>query len=168
MSVLRKFSNLSGIYHSAHGRVGIDECSPTRSSVCEILHHKQQRLSVFGIASLNVGSMTGSSNEVVETVSRRRIDLCCVQDCRWRDASARMLEDKECRYKFFWIGNDLGTGDVGMLLTEKWKDRIFYVKRVSDCLTMIKLVFGEVVITILLLFLSIYAPQLRLTISDKE
>ena len=137
MSVLRKFSNLSGIYHSAHGRVGIDECSPTRSSVCEILHHKQQR-------------------------------LCCVRDCRWRDASARMLEDKECRYKFFWIGNDLGTGDVGMLLTEKWKDRTFYVKRVSDCLTMIKLVFGEVVITILLLFLSIYAPQLRLTISDKE
>ena len=72
------------------------------------------------IASLNVVTLRGRSSEVVETMSRRGIALCCIQECRWRGASTRMIEGKDSRYKCFWIGNKLGAGGVGVLLAEKW------------------------------------------------
>ena len=42
----------------------------------------------FKIASWNIGTMRGRSSEIVETITRRNIDLCCVQEVRWRGASA--------------------------------------------------------------------------------
>ena len=41
----------------------------------------------FRVGTLNVGTMWGGggkSNEVVETVSGRRVDLCCLQETRWK------------------------------------------------------------------------------------
>ena len=60
-------------------------------------------------------------------MSRRWIDLCCIQECIWREASARM-KGKNSRYKCFWICNELGAGGVGVLLPEKWIDKVFVVK----------------------------------------
>ena len=34
------------------------------------------------IATLNVGTTKGRSNEIVEMLSRRLIDICCVQESR--------------------------------------------------------------------------------------
>ena len=34
----------------------------------------------FRVGTLNVGTMKQKASEVVETVSRRRVDLCCLQD----------------------------------------------------------------------------------------
>ena len=53
-----------------------------------------------------------------------------------------------------WIGNELGKGGVGVLLAEKWIDNVLDVKRVSDHLMMIKMIVGEVFVTVL----SVYAP----------
>ena len=86
-------------------------------------------------------------------MSRRVIDLCCIQECRWRGASARMIDGKDSMYKCFWIGNKLGTVGVRVLLVEKWIDKVFNVKHASDrLLMMIKMIVGEVVVTV-------YAPQ---------
>ena len=93
-----------------------------RSSSCEIPHK-----SLLRIATLNVGTMRGRSSEVVETMSRRGIDLCCMQEVRWRDASARFITGKDDRYKFFWVGNNVGTGGVGILLTEKWVEKVMSI-----------------------------------------
>ena len=46
--------------------------------------------------------MKGRSLEVVETLERRNIDICCVQETRFRGKSARLFEGKESRYKFIW------------------------------------------------------------------
>ena len=54
----------------------------------------------------------------------------------------------------FWIGNELDKGGVGVLLAEKWIDNVFDVKRVSNHLMMIKMIVGEVFVTVL----SVYAP----------
>ena len=123
--------------------------------------HKQKQTNALRKASLNVGTMRGRSSEVIDTMPRRGIDLCCIQECRWGGASARMIDGKDSRYKCFWIGNDLGTG---VLLAEKWIDKVFYVKRVSDRLMRFKMIVGEVVVTVL----SVYAPQSGLTIAEKE
>ena len=71
------------------------------------------------IASLNVGILRGRSIEVVELMSRRGIDLCCIQVCRWRVRQLEWLKLKDFRHKCFWIGNDLDTEDVGVFLAEK-------------------------------------------------
>ena len=130
-----------------------------RSSSCKI-----PRKSLFGIATLNVGTMRGRSSEVVETISRRGIDLCCVQEVRWRGASARFITGKNDRYKFFWVGNNAGTGGVGILLAEKRVEKVFDVNRVSDRILLLKLLVGETIITVV----SVYAPQCGLDQSTKD
>ena len=130
-----------------------------RSSSCEI-----PRKSLFRIATLNVGTMRGRSSEVVETMSRRGIDLCCIQEIRWRGASARFITGKDDRYKFFWVGNNAGTGGVGILLAEKWVEKVFDVNRVSDRILLFELLVGETIITVL----SVYAPQSGLDQSTKD
>ena len=64
--------------------------------------------------------MRGRSNEIVEMLSRRLIDICCVQEARWRGESAQKTAGRNCYYKFFWKGDDSGSGDVGALAAKKW------------------------------------------------
>ena len=75
-----------------------------------------------------------------------------------------MVEYENSRYKYFSIGSKLVTGGVAVLSTEKWIDKMFSVKRVSDHLMMIKMIDGEVVVTLLF----VYFPQTRLTIAEKD
>ena len=35
-------------------------------------------------------------------------------------------------YKILWVGNEIGTGGVGILLSEEWIENIFDINRVSD------------------------------------
>ena len=37
----------------------------------------------------------GRSNEIVETISRRKIDICCIQEVRRRGASTRLIKGKD-------------------------------------------------------------------------
>ena len=79
---------------------------------------------MFRIASLNIGTLRGRSSEVVETVSRRGVDLCCLQEVRWRGAPACMIVGKDSRYKVFWIGKENGNGGIGILLAEEWVEKV--------------------------------------------
>ena len=97
-------------------------------------------------------------------MSRRGIDLCCIQECKWTGESARMIDGKDSRYKCFWVGDELCTEGVGVLLAEKLRDKVFDVKHVLDCLMMIKMIVGKVAVTLLL----VYVPQTELTIAEKE
>ena len=38
-----------------------------------------------------MGSVCGRSMEVVEELHRRRVDVCCVQETRWKGSSARFV-----------------------------------------------------------------------------
>ena len=53
------------------------------------------------LATVNVGAMSGRSNEVVEMLERRGVDVCCLQETRWRGGSARKIEGKNSFYKLF-------------------------------------------------------------------
>ena len=43
--------------------------------------------------------MRDCAGEVVETMTRRKVDVCCVQEARWRGASARLIAGKNNKYK---------------------------------------------------------------------
>ena len=53
------------------------------------------------IATLNVGTMWGRSNDNVEMMSRKLIDICCVQESRWRGESARKTSGRNSYNQFF-------------------------------------------------------------------
>ena len=80
--------------------------------------------------------------------------ICYLQETKWRGSSVRMIGGKDIRYKFFWMGNDQGTGGVGILIAEKWVEHVVEVKWVSERICSIKV---NVSFTILTIF-SIYAP----------
>ena len=124
----------------------------------------QQPYQNFRVATLNIGTMRGRSGEVVETVARRAVDVCCLQEVRWRGKGTRMISGKDCKYKFFWSGNQMGTGGVGILVHEKWSEKVVDVVRATDQIMLLKLVVGDVIVT----FLSVYAPQVGLEDSIKE
>ena len=43
------------------------------------------------IGSLNIGTMTGRGRETVDAMSRRRVEILCVQETKWSGKSARQL-----------------------------------------------------------------------------
>jgi len=82
-------------------------------------------------ATWNNGTMSGRSAEVVETLRRRKIDVCCVQETRWTGSGARVMGKGMSGYKFFWQGCKDGNTGVGLLISDRWIDRIIDVKRLN-------------------------------------
>ena len=136
-----------GVINSrAGGNVG-----PVRSISCKF----QQSRFKLRIASLNVGTMYDKASEIVETLARRRIDICAVQETRLRGCSTRMITGKHCRCKFLWSGDTSGFGGVGILVAEKWVEKIISVDRTSCWQMSLRLLIGRKILYII----SSYAPQ---------
>ena len=146
---------------SAHGRDGVN---PEHHQIVNQQSGTDATNSILRIGSLNVGTMRGRSGEVIETLERRKVDVCCVQEIRWRGASTRLITGKSCQYKMFWVGNNRGVGGVGILVHQKWIESIVDVKRVNDRLMMIKILIDKRVISIV----SVYAPQQGLSAEEKD
>ena len=71
---------------------------------------------------------------------------------------------KRLQYKFFWVGKDHGTSTEGVLLAEKWVDKVYAIKRVPERIILIKLLVKGDVVTVL----SVYASQTGLEESKKD
>ena len=141
-----------------NGRAGVN-VGHVRSISCKILQKKFK----LRIASLNVGTMDGRASEIVETLARRRIDICAVQETRWRGCSTRMITGKHCRYKFLWSGDTSGFGGVGILVAEKWAEKTISVDRTSSRQMSFRLLIGRKI-----LYIISYAPQSGLSESEKD
>jgi hypothetical protein len=116
------------------------------------------------VATWNVGSMSGKSAEVVEVIHRRRVDVCCVQETRWKNSGARIISGKESEYKFYWQGNKQGNAGVGIFVDRKWIDSIVDVKRVNERIIAIKLIIGARLLNVV----SAYAPQSGRSNEEKD
>ena len=71
------------------------------------------------VGAWNVGSMSGRGTEVCKEQRKRRMDVCCLQEVRWRGQGAWFMSVKGRRYKLWWSGNSDGTGGVGVLVKEE-------------------------------------------------
>ena len=83
--------------------------------------------------TVNVGTISDRANGIAEMHTRRKVDLCCLQETRWRGGSARLIKGNNTIDKFFWCGDQPGFGEVGML-AEKWVNNVICVKRYHRCL----------------------------------
>ena len=82
-------------------------------------------------------------------LSRRLIDICCVQESKWRGESAQKIAGRNSYYKFFYKEDDSGSEGVGVLVDEMWNDNMISVVRHSTRLIMLRLLCGK----------CVYAPQ---------
>ena len=112
------------------------------------------RREVCRFGSWNIGSMTGRSGEIADELKNRRVDVCCLQEVRWKGGSARCVGAKGRRYKLFWSGKG-EAGGVGIMVKEEMVENVLEVKRRSDRVMSLLLVMGKRLTRVV----CAYAPQ---------
>ena len=100
----------------------------------------------------------------METLSHRKVDVCCIQETRYHGGNCHTIKGKDTRYKLYWSGSDKGTAGVEVFVVKEWIEKNFEVQRVSDRIILVKLIGGQRVVT----FLSLYAPQSGLSDEVKD
>ena len=68
--------------------------------------------------------MTGKSIELAHTMTRRKIDIACIQETRWKWAKAREIGEG---YKMFYHGYNTKKNGVTIVVGDKWWDNILEV-----------------------------------------
>ena len=76
-----------------------------------------------------MGTMTGKGRELADMRVKRKVDILCVQETRWKGSKARNIGDG-C--KIFYHGEDGRRNGVGVIPKEDYIGRVLEVKRVSD------------------------------------
>ncbi|KAK6754467.1 hypothetical protein RB195_013457 [Necator americanus] len=120
-----------------------------RSRPKKLVRHRQQH--PVRLATLNVGTLTGRSRELADSLRKRRVDICCIQETRWKGSKARELDDD---YKLIYHGTSNRNG-VGIILNESFRNSVTAVDRLSDRLMAVKVDKGKVELRVV----SAYAPQ---------
>jgi len=115
-------------------------------------------------ATWNIGTMTGRSAEVVETLHGIKIDVCSVQETRWTGSGARVMGKGMPRYKFFWQDYKDDIAGVGLLISDRWIDKIIDVKRVNECIMCLKVLISDKLVTCI----CAYAPQTGRSGEEKD
>ncbi|KAK3561425.1 hypothetical protein QTP86_002546 [Hemibagrus guttatus] len=113
------------------------------------------------IGTLNVGTMTGKGRELADVMERRKVDILCVQETRWKGSKARSIG---AGFKLFYYGVDNKRNGVGVVLKEEFVRNVLEVKRVSDRVMSLKLEIEGVMLNVV----SGYAPQVGCELEEKE
>ncbi|KAK3506210.1 hypothetical protein QTP70_002182 [Hemibagrus guttatus] len=113
------------------------------------------------IGTLNVGTMTGKGRELADVMERRKVDILCVQETRWKGSKARSIG---AGFKLFYNGVDSKRNGVGVVLKEEFVRNVLEVKRVSDRVMSLKLEIEGVMLNVV----SGYAPQVGCELEEKE
>ncbi|MBJ3377360.1 hypothetical protein JGC18_24970 [Salmonella enterica subsp. enterica serovar Typhimurium] len=75
-----------------------------------------------------------------------------------------MIGEKGSRYKLYWQGTNQGNAGVGILIAEKWSDKVVEVKRVNERIVIVKMVIGVKLVNVV----SAYAPQSGRSDDEKD
>ena len=85
------------------------------------------------------------SSKIAEMLERRSVDICCVQESRFRRNFVRIIKGKSSPYELFWIGNLKGLG-VGIFLVEKRKSKVIDRSRVKDRVIAIEILVHGIIV----------------------
>ncbi|KAK3556414.1 hypothetical protein QTP70_008096 [Hemibagrus guttatus] len=105
--------------------------------------------------------MTGKGRELADMMERRKVDILCVQETRWKGSKVRSIG---AGFKLFYYGVDSKRNGVGVVLKEEFVRNVLEVKRVSDRVMSLKLEIEGVMLNVV----SGYAPQVGCELEEKE
>ncbi|KAK3515170.1 hypothetical protein QTP70_008170 [Hemibagrus guttatus] len=107
------------------------------------------------------GGDAGKGRELADMMERRKVDILCVQETRWKGSKARSIG---AGFKLFYYGVDSKRNGVGVVLKEEFVRNVLEVKRVSDRVMSLKLEIEGVMLNVV----SGYAPQVGCELEEKE
>ncbi|KAK3550593.1 hypothetical protein QTP70_000682 [Hemibagrus guttatus] len=131
-------------------------CSESREQVEENLERWRFALERRG---MKVSHRKG--RELADMMERRKVDILCVQETRWKGSKARSIG---AGFKLFYNGVDSKRNGVGVVLKEEFVRNVLEVKRVSDGVMSLKLEIEGVMLNVV----SGYAPQVGCELEEKE
>ena len=99
------------------------------------------------IGSWNVGSLTDKLRELVDTTIRRRVNILCVQETKWKGQKAKEVENMG--FKLWYTGTVANKNGVGILIDKSLKNGVVDVKRQGDRIILVKLVVGDLVFNVI-------------------
>ncbi|AQK67802.1 Retrovirus-related Pol polyprotein LINE-1 [Zea mays] len=104
----------------------------------------------------------GKLREIVDVAVRRRVNILCVQETKWKGQKVKEVEGTG--FKLWYTGTATNKNGVGVLIDKSLKDGVVDVKRVGDRIILVKLVIGDLVLNVI----SAYAPQVGLNENSKR
>jgi len=120
---------------------------------------KVEKVMVFD--TVNAGSLSGKSMELVDLMERRRINILCVQETKWKGEKAKEIGNG---YKLFYYGTNNRRNGVGIILDPEMKKNVLEVNRKSDRLMRVKIKVENRIINIV----SASPPQTGCEEEEKE
>ncbi|XP_068242341.1 uncharacterized protein [Palaemon carinicauda] len=126
------------------------------------LQLKKRTPKSIGIGTLNVGTMTGRGREVADMMERRKVQILCGQETRWKGNKAKEIG---VGYKLFYSGyTERGRNGVGIILAGKLKSCVLEVKRLNGSIMHMKLEWDGDMLNII----SVRAPQTGCPEEEKD
>ncbi|ESN90789.1 hypothetical protein HELRODRAFT_182616 [Helobdella robusta] len=86
---------------------------------------------VLRLGTLHVGTLTGRSMEIAEMLDRRMIDICCLQETRWKSNGVCHINSDKEKYKLFWNGQKTAKNGVGIFVREPLAQEVLDIKRIN-------------------------------------
>ena len=121
---------------------------------------------VLKVCTINVGSLIhliGKGREIVALLARRTVDICCLQEVRYRNQGCTSFGENEEKFKFWYSGGQDKVNGVGIMMKKELADSVFEIKRYDDRMMKIRMVVGKRIWNIF----SIYAPQSGRPVQEK-
>ena len=79
------------------------------------------------LGSWNVESLTGKLRELVDTATRRRVNILCVQETKWKGQKAKEVDNTG--FKLWYTGTVVNRNEVGVLIDKSLKNSVVGVRR---------------------------------------
>ncbi|XP_042887884.1 craniofacial development protein 2-like [Penaeus japonicus] len=105
--------------------------------------------------------MTGKSREIVDMMERRKLDVLCLQETKWKGSKAR---DLGAGYKLYYHGENGARNGVGVVVRGMHTNGVLEVRRITDRMMSLKLEIDGVLLNVV----SAYAPQMGSDREEKE
>ncbi|KAK3515254.1 hypothetical protein QTP70_013018 [Hemibagrus guttatus] len=138
------------------------------SEHCEFKTMKQNKMSNYSLvpeaimdSKKSAFLRKGKGRELADMMERRKVDILCVQETRWKGSKARSIG---AGFKLFYYGVDSKRNGIGVVLKEEFVRNVLEVERVSDRVMSLKLEIEGVMLNVV----SGYAPQVSCELEEKE
>ncbi|ESN95651.1 hypothetical protein HELRODRAFT_179121 [Helobdella robusta] len=77
--------------------------------------------------------------EIAEMLERKRINICCLQEIRWKSNGVCHVNSDKEKYKLFWNGQKTAKNGVGIFVREPLAQEVLDIKSINSRLIWIKL-----------------------------
>ena len=79
------------------------------------------------LGSWNVGSLTGKLRELVDTATRRRVNILCFQETKWKGQKTKEVDNTG--FNLWYTGTVANKNGVGVLIDKSLKNSVVGVRR---------------------------------------